>query len=110
MHVPLIAAVVREEIVDYTIETRPIGAVVSIRGLCAGNCDVRIRIAFDRGVTSSLICARESDLHESSVVGPWSEVPGLAGFVGCVRDNGIPIGKTCAPLLIQCSKTFVLLL
>src|ERR1044071_3014111 len=90
MHVPLMAAVVREEIVDYAIETRPIGAVVSIRSLRAGNCDVCVPVTFDRGITSSLVSARESDLHESAVVRPRSEVPGLSSFIGGVRDNRIP--------------------
>src|SRR6185295_11001490 len=61
MHVPLIAAVVREEIVDHTIETRPVGAVVGIRRLCAGDCNVRIRIALDRSVARGLVSSRESD-------------------------------------------------
>src|ERR1044072_1513728 len=110
MHVPLIAAVVRKEIVDYTIETRPIGAVVSICSLCAGNCDVCIGISLDRCVTCSLVSARESNLHEGSMVRPRSEVPRLSRFIGCVRDYRIPVGETRAPLLIQCRKTFVLLL
>src|SRR5215218_8371911 len=47
MHVPLITAIIGEEIVDHTIKPRPVGAVVSIRCLRAGHCNMRIRISFD---------------------------------------------------------------
>src|SRR6476659_6836900 len=67
MHVPLITAVVGEEIVDHTIKPRPVSPVVSICCLCAGDGNMRIRISLDRSVASSLIRSRESYLHERSV-------------------------------------------
>src|SRR3954447_24638987 len=74
MYVPLIAAIVRKKIVDHTIETRPVGPVIGIGCLCTGDGNMRIGIALDCSIASSLISPRESDLHERSVIGPRRKV------------------------------------
>src|SRR6185369_5561054 len=110
MQVPLITAVVGKEIVDHTIETRPVGAVVSIRSLRTGDCDMRIRISFDRRVASGLVSARESDLHERPVIGPRSKVLRLRCFFRRVRRHRIPIIEIRAPYVVERRERAVLLL
>src|SRR5215216_5490810 len=110
MNVPLITTVVGEEIIDHTIKARPVGAVVSICRLCAGDCDMRIRISLDRSVASSLVGPRESDLHERSVIGPRSKVARLPRFVCRDRNNGIPTAKTRPPFVVESGEIPVLLL
>src|SRR4029079_7512144 len=107
---PVVTAVVGNEVIDHTIKTRPVGAVVSIRSLRAGDCDMRIRISLDRCLASSLVSSRESDLHERPVIGPRSKVPRLPCFLCRVRHNGIPVAKTRPPFVVESSKISVLLL
>src|ERR1043165_6075870 len=106
---PLIAAVVINKIVDHAIETRPVRAVVSIRRLRAGNRDMRVGISFNRSITRRLISPRKRDLHERAVIGPGSEVPAFPRFFRGVRNDRIPAGKVCAPLVVERSKSSVLL-
>src|SRR6185369_7658770 len=109
MHVPLITAVVGKKIIDHAIETRPVSTVVSIRCLCAGDCNMSVRVALDRGVSSCLISSRERDLHERSMIGPGSKVSALARFFGGVGDDRSPIPKTSTPLLVESRESPILL-
>src|ERR1044071_6087399 len=87
MHVPLVAAVIRKKVVDHAIETRPVGAVVSVCRLRAGNCDMRIRISLDRSLTSRLVSPSKRDLHERAVIGPGSKIPALPCLVRGARND-----------------------
>src|SRR5689334_6317287 len=110
MHVPLITAIIGKEVVDHAIKTRPVGAVVSVCCLCARDCNMRIRISFDRSVARSLVSSRKRDLHERAMIGPGREVTRLPCFVCRVRHNGIPVFKTRAPFVVESGEATVLLL
>jgi hypothetical protein len=61
MHVPLVAAVVGEEVVDDAVEARPVRSVISVSGLRAGDGDVPSGSPSTHGVAHALLVgAREA--------------------------------------------------
>src|SRR6185503_3001622 len=99
MHVPLITTVVRKEIVNDSIKTRPVGAVVGVSGLRAGDGDVGVLVTLYDCVTRYPVSPRESDLHEGAMIRPGREVAVLPCFTRSERNHLVPVFEVSAPLL-----------
>src|SRR5256714_15262111 len=101
MHVPLIAAVVGEEIIDDAIESRPVGAVVGVSCLSSRDCDMGIGISLSRGVTGGLVRTRKRNFHKRAMIGPGSIISSLLRFISRIGHNQLPLREVASPLLIE---------
>src|SRR4029077_15430811 len=98
--IPLVAAIVGEEIVDDLVEAVPVAAVVGVGGLRPGDGDVAVGVALADGVPHGLVGTGEDDLHEGAMVGPRRIVVGLPGFLRRVGNDAVPIVEGGLPLLV----------
>src|SRR5258705_8922926 len=100
MHVPLVATVVREEIVDHSIKTRPVCAVVGVCGLSSRDRYVRVSVSFNRSDPCGLVRLCKGDFHERTVIGPWSKASTTTCLFSRIWNHSIPLLEVCAPLSI----------
>src|SRR5258705_10026938 len=109
MHVPLVTAVVRKEVIDYAVEARPVGSVIGVSSLRAGDGDMGVLITLYHCVARYLVGPRESDLHESAMIRPGGEVTALAGFISGEGNHVVPVFEISAPLLVERGQRAILL-
>src|SRR6185503_1102409 len=62
-----------------------------------------------RSIASRLVSPRKRNFHERAVIGPRREIPALPCLFRGVRNDRTPIRKVCAPLVVERSKSSVLL-
>src|SRR6266540_5654628 len=107
MHVPLIAAVIRKEVVDYAVKARPVRSVIGVSSLRPRDGDMRLTIALYDSVACRLIGPPKSNLHESAVVRPGSEATDLARLLSCIGNDVVPVFEIRPPLFVQRGQSAV---
>ena len=101
MHVPLVAAVVGQEVVDDAVEPGPVGPVPGRRDLGARERDAPFGVALHHRVAHHLVGVREGRLHVGAVVGPGREDARLSGLVGGRGPHRVPVREGRVPRAVQ---------
>ena len=110
MKVPLVTAVIGDEIVNHLVETVPVAAVVSRRNLGTGHGNVPVRISRQHGITHCLVSVGEANFHKRTMVSPGCEIARLHGLFGGERQDFLPSLVIGLPLLVQCRQRTIFLL